>query len=73
METEIPLIWILAMGATLGLFLGYALGMALGITVGKQQAIKRIKALGSREKFDFDIEGLFGARVAKLAKDEFLY
>jgi len=72
MDTSIPLVWYIAMGVAFGLLLGYAIGMTIGVSTGKQQLIKKIKLLVSREKLDFDIDKLLRSKRSKLIKEDFL-
>lgn len=72
MDTNIPLVWYVAMGVAFGLLLGYAIGMLIGVSRGRQQLIKKIKLLVSREKIDFDIDKLLHSKNSKLIKEDFL-
>lgn len=72
MSTSIPLIWYIAMGVAFGLFLGYAIGMAIGVSKGRQQLIKKIRLLVSREKIDFDIDKLLRSKQSRVVKEDFL-
>ena len=72
MDTSVPLIWYVAMGVAFGLLLGYAVGMLIGVSRGRQQLIKKIKLLVSREKIDFDIDKLLQSKNSKLIKEDFL-
>jgi hypothetical protein len=72
MNIHIPLIWFVAMGIAIGLFLGYTIGMLIGVSRGRQQLIKKIRLLVSREKIDFDIDKLLHSKNSKLIKEDFL-
>jgi hypothetical protein len=72
MDTSIPLVWYVGMGVAFGLLLGYTIGMLIGVSRGRQQLIKKIKLLSSREKIDFDIDKLLQNKHGKFIKEDFL-
>jgi hypothetical protein len=72
MNTSIPLVWYVGMGVAFGLLLGYTIGMLIGVSKGRQQVIKKIKLLSSREKIDFDIDKLLQSKHGKFIKEDFL-
>lgn len=72
MDTNIPLVWYIAMGVAFGLLLGYTIGMLIGVSRGRQQLIKKIKLLVAREKIDFDVDKLLQSKNSKLIKEDFL-
>ena len=72
MNIHIPLIWFVAMGAAFGLLLGYTFGMLIGVSRGRQQLIKKIRLLVSREKIDFDIDKLLHSKNSRLIREDFL-
>jgi membrane protein DedA with SNARE-associated domain len=73
MNTNVPLIWYVAISVAFGLLLGYAIGMAIGVSSGKQQLLKKLRLLISRKKLDLDIDKLLKTKWSQMIKEDFLW